>query len=380
MVNIAIIDTGVGLRKNKNIFRYKIDKGKVSSKKFGSSPIGIHGTICASELIYFAKDPNNYKIYSLDISRSENNIGEVEDLVVAFDWCLNHEIDIIHMSIGTSNFLNFKIIEKEIDKLIKANIVVVAAGKNNDKITYPACLSNVIGVRYDRDKQLKSGEYIYIDNPRFGIDIIACGEYNKNILRSPSEVIRCNSYTAPFITAEVYNIMSRGITELKEIRRALKDKAKIIKGNKIRQIEFNINEVDIQAPIIVINNESKYDIEEILLKIVKKFRDNDYNCISISSQIRKNDIEKGQYKIDDNHIVDEIKNIYSITCADIIFVSSENRKKLKIIEYNKIIDMSIDITNYNVSGIYDIQPRVDKYSRLDEKLEVVYKNIISKFC
>lgn len=388
-IRVAIIDDGInGYIKNPYVVRYEI-KNNLVKKVYSIDEDKIsHGTICGVQFIHFAR---NYSLYSLNIKQDKECVGTVENLIIAFKWCIDNDIKLINLSIGTTNFNNFEVIENEINKLMLYGIIVVAAYDNCDKLTYPAALPNVIGVRCNKDENLKSGEYIYNINSREGIDIIACGEYDKNVLCKYfvnnkyllKDIKKCNSYATPSITARVCNIMSEGVLEIDKIRNKLRDKAKFI--NTIQDFSMKKSEVykefkasfsKIYVPNIVVFNDSSFSTEDILEELINKFKVSKYNCVAVSSKIEKSIIDKSLYKIEEIGINNELEHIYCMTNPDIMITALDKKEDIWQLKDNDLVDILLYFFEYE--GDYRQDIKVKLYSNIDlsSQLSQVYKKCV----
>ncbi|SHH82285.1 Subtilase family protein [Sporobacter termitidis DSM 10068] len=198
-----MIDDGVDERcfdigKLENNIVFKKDVGERSAALRYS-----HGTICAAIIRKYA--PNAH-LSSIKVLSGEIPTGEKTDLVKALTWCLDNDVQIVHMSIGTSCFKDFDDIREIISRLYHKGTILVAAHKNRYCFSVPACLPGVIRVRHC--EELKDAEYSLKKNSYYDHEIVASGNqllHDDNSIVCPSG--SCNSYAAPVITATINNIM-----------------------------------------------------------------------------------------------------------------------------------------------------------------------------
>jgi len=125
------------------------------------------------------------------------------------------------MSLGTRNFQEFPKISSAINAM--PNTIIVAACNNNNTITYPACLTNVIGVRHC-DLPNLSEKFAYLPNAYDNIDVLTCVPDGSN------------SMAAPVIAAHICNYLSDGIKGIDAIRQKLKENA--IQDNSFADYNF----------------------------------------------------------------------------------------------------------------------------------------------
>ena len=203
---IAIIDDGVSPYSIPNLlFSLHVDEcGLVCTfKEYIDSTS--HGSICASII---QKYTPNAQIGSIKILDNETKKGDCDKLEKAIYWCINNNVKIIHLSLGTISASDHSSLLKAVNDAYKYGIIIISACKNGSHSSYPASFSNVIGVQCDR--KLKDNSY-YAHSPNFhGIDFFASASHEiKELKSTPYQGITpiCNSYAAPVITAKVYEIL-----------------------------------------------------------------------------------------------------------------------------------------------------------------------------
>lgn len=205
-MKIAIIDDGI----NRNMFESGDieDSIEVTEKlqikkrnKNDDGPTGYsHGTICAKII---KKNAKAALLVDVKILNSRKRKASKKQLINALYWCLENHINIVHLSIGSTNLNDFTDIKNCINDVVEKGLIIIAAGSNNNKYTVPAGLTNVIGVSCNQD--IKESDYHFIKNPLLGIDIFTNGRHYIN-----SSIGYCtpsNSYAAPYITAKVFCMM-----------------------------------------------------------------------------------------------------------------------------------------------------------------------------
>ncbi|EJE7234762.1 subtilase [Clostridium sporogenes] len=409
-IKLVIIDDGMDLtdfNRDRIIANYKVIKNEI--KYMGNHGEEIkpyqkefrHGTICESVLSYSAL---NYNLYCINIFDVEQEINLMDNLFISLRWCLDNKVDIIHMSIGTSNFSYFGKIEEIINLIIQQGIIIIAAGNNNDKLAYPACLPEVIGVRCSKKEILSPNEYIYNINPIDGIDIVACSPYdgrelkhylNKDILLV-SEISKCNSFTAPSITAKVCEFMNRGIKNIDDIKHELQIKADYVNksmNNFTVQSEFydkyEDNDEEIPVPNIVIYSEPDINIDKVIEALQTYFRDDKYNSVAISRSGQVC-ITKGIYVIKtkkvDKYIRDNVKAVYKLTDADILITQVYHVDEILFLEQKGLVDILIycyeNKVNKDIVNYYEnlILLKSDGLSNSNsERIKLIYNQCINLF-
>ena len=67
-------------------------------------------------------------------------------LIEALQWVIDHGIDIVNLSLGTTDRQYLEPIQKLCQRAVRKNIILVAATHNKGINSYPAILPDVIGV------------------------------------------------------------------------------------------------------------------------------------------------------------------------------------------------------------------------------------------
>ena len=191
-----------------------------------------HGTICAAIIKKYVPDA---AIGSIRIISGVESRGSVDNLVKAINWCANNRIDIVHMSIGSSEIWDIEKIKNSICRGLESGCIFISAISNSHSWSYPACLSGVIGVK--SNSILKGDEFILSQQDEVDFEtnsihsIILSDEHRFESQAS-------NSYAAPVITSWVYRICEKtGERRVGAIKQLL---AKEI-GNKWRKKARNID-------------------------------------------------------------------------------------------------------------------------------------------
>ena len=193
----AIIDDGVNLAipaivQNIEIDRLGIVKNRTPALAFN------HATICFKIIQNYAH--TLFDAVSIKILDDDTHRANKDALIAAFRWCMENDIQLIHMSIGTTEPHDGEAIREMIGRLVEQGIVIVAANSNKGVQTYPAYDNRVIGV--ECDDMLEGDQFVYTPNARTGIMFRASARHRLKESRfgitSPS-----NSFAAPLITAQL---------------------------------------------------------------------------------------------------------------------------------------------------------------------------------
>ena len=104
-----------------------------------------HGTAVAGAIREKAPDAQLYAVKVFDRALTTN----IEAIIKAIDWCIENEMDVINLSLGTVNIEHRKVIEQAVGRAAEKRTVLVAAREMSGKPSLPGCLPSVIGVAVD---------------------------------------------------------------------------------------------------------------------------------------------------------------------------------------------------------------------------------------
>lgn len=419
---ITIIDDGI----NQNLY----DTGELKHniqitpelhihERVGYDPfLPSHGTTCAAIIKKYAPEA---VLSSVKILNDDSRKGMKTQLIRALEWCVENNIRLINLSLGTIDYKDFIEVEKAVKYAWENGVIIVAACNNRNVFTCPASLENVIGVKCDTSGKLNGTEYIYNSFPPDGIDITACGIHDLVKYSGESKVTSsCNSFAAPDVTALVYNIIKNnpnmGLYELKEVLKQNSADSKHMEGSsyitnkslKNKNYNIYINN-SIEIPIIEVYNNYGNKITGFYKNLTEKFRVDGYNAICICTEEADKDLcnglisiyshlNDGKMSFDNIFFVKRIKLICSIYDPDIIIVpidmTDDNRYiQLKDVESDLEADVKINInenlnievmsTNENDESNENYQ--TNKYNETkafassDKQIDDIYKYILSLF-
>jgi hypothetical protein len=332
-VNIAIIDDGIVQSKyDIGELEYNIHiTAELDICEEGAGNSGLlqsHGTICAAIIKKYSPEA---VLSSIKILSSESMVGKKEQLVKALEWCVENDVKLINLSLGTIDFKDFYTVRDAVDNAFKAGIIIIAACSNRDIYTCPASLPNVIGVKCDNSGLLGEGGFIYNCFSPDGIEIIASSRHNL-ITKSGDTITTslCNSYAAPRITALVHDILQEiPSATFDQIQDELKKKSKKVYLEKGLYLQETYKKTikDIYIPIISIYDYTNRYGYEVGFELCKLFRNDGYNAISICSDKSMEDLYSGIVSIEgciqskEKEITAAICRIYEIYDPDVIITS-----------------------------------------------------------
>lgn len=220
-MKIAIIDDGVtDVNTDVSILRKDLVVKKEGNIVIRTTEkiISNHGSICAHIILQHIKKYLNTKkkveFYSLCIFENKIKNSNLKQLEKALEWCLDNQILIIHLSIGTRDYLDFCKLQMIIGKMIRKGHIIIAANSNYGEFTMPACMSGVFGVEADIERNFRKNEEF---------------DYNGKLIKANSihelwigkEKIKIENYTnsfaAPVVTAKICELILESEENLKNI-------------------------------------------------------------------------------------------------------------------------------------------------------------------
>lgn len=321
-MKIAIIDYEYNKSEIKNVSFISF-----SSKSNIINPIDHlgHGEICLKIIDSLV----NASIFCLEIPlHSEDSI---DYFCMAIQWCIDNNIKLINISIGTPNFKNFYKINQVCQRAFNAGIIMVSAVSNNNEFTYPACLPYVIGVKYYGI--LPPSKYIFSWYPLNGIDILINSDIPLLNKRDKKiEKLTSNSYATAYTTSIIANILiENSIISYTQLKKELGNLSLFKKRNFCSNYEqFVLNPKNcpsqesvakiITTQLATINNINKITVPVIEISIKNK------NGIILLNHIKNKFIDNGY-----NILVFalnkylEHKNIMLLDCIDYIYPDNINK-------------------------------------------------------
>lgn len=106
-----------------------------------------HGTAVTAVIREKAPDA---EIYAVKIFY-DSLAAHIGPLLAAIDWCVRHRMDLINLSLGTSNPAHARLLSESVARVHAADGLVIAAGENAGVRWLPGTLPGVIAVELDWD-------------------------------------------------------------------------------------------------------------------------------------------------------------------------------------------------------------------------------------
>lgn len=195
-VKVAIIDSGInnelaqGVRcKDKFVINDNIcEKDNLASQNIDY----LHGTICS--LIIQKYCPAC--VFSSIRVLNQKGKGTIEKIEPALEWCIQNDIKIVNLSLGTTHFKDEEKLNTLINRYAYKGLIIVAALSNVGYITFPASFSNVIGVATEKNSLPYANDFIHL-----GIDAAVPSEHIIKLGDEEHITSLSNSYAAPYVTS-----------------------------------------------------------------------------------------------------------------------------------------------------------------------------------
>lgn len=162
-----------------------------------------HGRLC--EMVFRTFSPDA-EIFLVSLIHQDSNLGDAKCIAEALNHTADLGVDLVVLSIGTTNPFAAIEIEYSVNQLVKQGAIIVASSSNEGVITFPASLPNVIGVRCDREGKLDNGQFIIIDSPPDGIDVLcSVPKILQKFILIPRRDMESNSIATPYFASVIYN-------------------------------------------------------------------------------------------------------------------------------------------------------------------------------
>ncbi len=200
MLKIAIIDSGLPIVSKSEGYRIIIDENFESYLSLNNiyDEEG-HGSIVYKIIEQYMNKKDS--ILSLKVLNS-NLKGSSLALISAIEYCITQNINIINISLGTTNDKYKEKLHRVIKKAVEKNIIIVAADSNENIISYPASFDEVVNVKKVSNKIiLTKNKNIFEINIDKNSKVLYIEELDKDYC------ISGNSFIAPHITGALSKIL-----------------------------------------------------------------------------------------------------------------------------------------------------------------------------
>lgn len=230
-IKVAVLDSGVDYVTGINLTGYVnlVEEEQEISPMF--QDLTGHGTGIASIIAgngengIYGVNPN-VELYSVKIL-DEKNTAPLSRVIQGIYWCVEHDMDIINMSFGTSTYS--KALEQAVEDAYDAGLLMVgAAGNGSEEVEYPAAFEEVMAVAAT-DPEAEISEF---SNTGEELDVAAPGEKIRVAgFFDGSLVTHGTSIAVPHVTGVASLLWEKDRTKSNEfIRQLINFSAKDISG------------------------------------------------------------------------------------------------------------------------------------------------------
>jgi len=314
---LAIIDDGVShlcIPDGQPFECYIADEHGVTQSTKPES-LDTHASVCYSMFKNFVQVP--YHLISVKVINHETGMGSKNALLSALHWCKEQNIDLISMSIGTRQYLDFAQISEAVNALSKT--IIIAACNNQNTLTYPACLPNVLGVHHCPEEAMR-GKFAYIPTSYDQIELMTCAGNASN------------SSAVPIMAARVCEYIANGLCGLEDIRQKLKEDA--MQDTSFLNYEFFKNLLpewgDVQVPVIILPYDIPKGVDRIK-PLIAAFIQDGYR-VAVLSQSHETCVVSHIYHLSwqfgEISMSELIKLYYNFTLPDILFLHIKSSEVL----------------------------------------------------
>ena len=212
-----------------------------------------HGTACAGLIRSAAPDAELYSVRLFDGSLSVD--GKV--LIAAMEWAIGMDMDVINMSLGTTEMCHRDELWALCRKATDADIALVAAGHNEGVESYPSSFPEVIGVGAGE----VYGRYEYVYAPGADLECLARANKQRLCWLEGREIMSGGtSFAAPRISGLVALVKEAFAgANLCIVRRLLRENAVQLVGER-----------DSTPDVLVGTNSSETPVARLALEWISK--------------------------------------------------------------------------------------------------------------
>lgn len=208
-IHVCVIDDGI-CEDEINLYKnVQIRNGKVVDS-LDVCKNNSHGTGCAKVIVKHTE--KEILISSVSVLNRQCR-GNVQSLCTAFVWCMENDVNIINLSLGSVFFKDKELLLSAVNRCVEKGIIIVGASSNAGYVTYPASFTNVLGVRAFEEKGIKDCAVRYDTNLGFGL-FETLGSEKIYVDGMEKTTSWCNSIAAPQITAKIINMYEEGISPI----------------------------------------------------------------------------------------------------------------------------------------------------------------------
>ncbi len=252
-----------------------------------------HGTACAGIIRKKAPDAALYSVRIFD----ESLIADGRALIAAIQWCIDNKMDVVNLSLGTTDVTFKESLQKVCRKAVDAGVILVAAESNDGGESYPAVFPEVIGVTggaiYEADG------FYYRKEQR--IECVARGDEQRVCWLNGKHIMTGgNSFAAPHITGIIAHLLEQHPKcSVQDIRLLLKEKVlnEISQGQNKSKSGLQSHQKDFQEDYAYIKKAVLYPYNKEMHSLVR-YRDLlAFEIVGVADPIGKGMVGKDAGKV-----------------------------------------------------------------------------------
>lgn len=252
-----------------------------------------HGTACAGIIRKKAPDAALYSVQIFDASL----MADGRALIAAIQWCIDNDIDVANLSLGTTDVTFKKALQKVCRKAVDAGVILVAAESNDGLESYPAVFPEVIGVTGSAIHEV-DGFYYRKDHR---IECVARGDEQRVCWLNGKHIMTGgNSFAAPHITGIIAHLLGQHPKcSVQDIRLLLQEKAlnEISQGQNKSKSDLQSHQKDFQEDYAYIKKAVLYPYNKEMHSMVR-YRDLlAFEIVGVADPIGKGMVGKDAGKV-----------------------------------------------------------------------------------
>lgn len=336
-IKICIIDEPIDISILTTIFSTLPDIEICNQQQDTHFSYVTHGTYVTAVLIEALRNYGIFDNVSICLYSLANTDGIMtsDELMNALRFCKQVQPDIISMSIGSLNrncAINISDMLYDI-----ANSAIFAAASNEYKLTYPAALPQVIGIK--RNWALSGARYVQILDPPDGIELLV-NLPKSNVMKLLEHKYNCssqisNSSLVPRVCANyAKTVLSRDKGECMSKETVFK-----LLGAQIENPVYPAIQMEDEGPPVILLPYvvgHSDDMHQRVTALQREFELLGYSCSVISDVYQKNDFLSGHYVLDPLCPIECVMYYQSIISDSMIILLTN-----KTVEFYASVDYSI---------------------------------------
>ncbi len=207
---VAVIDDGIHpnaypFLDNISAFLKVEENGNVKEISPPTDRKKTHGTLCAAIIrLYAPQTP----LVSIQVLNPYTKRGTPRQVKAALEWCANHAVPIINLSIGSTCMEDQKLFQPVIARLLCQKCAIIAAFSNDENFSILTDYTGVISVQ--KDSGLENQQFYANSDSFLCADFCASSRHHFPLGEAHIEsIISQNSHAAPVLTAQIFHLMEQ---------------------------------------------------------------------------------------------------------------------------------------------------------------------------